>query len=252
MWIFLPGGLLMPARIPNGGSEGTADPKLTNDGEYTLQVRGRVDSHLQNFIRDYMEPLDLPFSDIEYTPQFDYNVRFYTTPAAFATAIAAATLDIDYLKFKPTAEDTGADGKPLYKDGRAYHNVLNSIWGSVCALGRPGGVWGRLSSSNPNGYQRSKDFGNKGYADRAVGASFGSRDPETEPNMDYIPDKDEYISDLLSELSDIPMDQWEDYVTAEDYELLTPFKITDHRNSRQQRKVLKKASKRYRRGASKK
>jgi len=248
MWIFVPGGLLMPARIPNGGSEGTADPKFTNDGEYTLQVRGRVDSHLQNFIRDYMKPMNLPYSEIEYTPQFDYNVRFYTTPDAFALAIAKAVLDIDYLKFKPTAE------RAEYKDGKAFHSVLNSIWGTVCQLGAPGGTWGAYSGINPNGYKPGK-ISRSSYRGWP---SFAKRDFETEPepelwdDMDYTPEKESYVSDLLSEMSDVPTNQWEDYLTSDDFELVKPYMKQAQRDERRFQKVIKKSQRKYRRGMAKK
>lgn len=247
MWIFVPGGLLMPARIPDGASEGTADPAFTNDGEYTLQVRGRVDSHLQNFIRDYMKPLGLPYSEIEYTPQFDYNVRFYTTPEAFALAIGKAVLDIDYLKFKPTAE------RAEYKDGKAFHSVLNSIWGTVCQLGTPGGVWGAYSATNPNGYTPGLISGSSRFGSWP---SFHKRDFETEPelwdDMDYTPEKEAYVSDLLSEMSDVPTDQWEDHVTHEDFELLKPYMKQAKRDERRFQKVIKKSHRKYRRGVASK
>lgn len=236
MWIFLPGGLLMPARTPNGGVEGRADPKFTHDGEYTMQVRGRVDSHLSNFIRDYMEPMGLPYSDIEYTPQFDYNVRFYTTPEAFSKAMEKAVLDIDFLKFKPTAERS-VNGKPLYKDGKKYHDVLNSIWGTLTSLGAPGGSWGTLSSSNPNGYV-------------GHGGALLERDTLTEPDwwsgvdygdeLDYIPDTELRTQTLLADLTEIPTDQWEDELDSEDFALVKPY-IAGIR--RQERRLYKKARK---------
>jgi hypothetical protein len=137
-WIFLPGGLLMPAEFPAD----KADPKFVPEGsDFDLQIRARVKSHLENFIRDYMEPMGLTYSEIEATPQMDYNFRFYCSREDFAKAIAEAMLNIDYMKFKPTAEDRDEEGKPLYADGKDYHSVLNTIWGSVTRLGRPGGVW---------------------------------------------------------------------------------------------------------------
>lgn len=152
MWLFLPGGLLMPSVVP----EGKGDPAFTNNGLWMMQVRARAKSHLENFIRDYME--EGTYSEIQATPSMDYNYRFYTTHEQLALATAKAILDIDYAKFKPTAERTDKDGNLLYEDGKEYHTVLNSIWSTVCRLGSPGGHYGAYTSSNPNGYKNAQDY----------------------------------------------------------------------------------------------
>ena len=152
MWLFLPGGLLMPSIVP----EGKGDPAFTNNGEWMMQVRARTRSHLVSFMDDYME--DGTYSEIEATPQMDYNFRFYTTHEALALAVAKSVLDIDYAKFKPTAERVDEKGKLLYEDGVEYHKVLNNIWSDVCKLGSPGGHYGAKSAINPNGYGSSKEY----------------------------------------------------------------------------------------------
>lgn len=134
MWDFTPFGLLMPAAVPMD----KADEKLT-EGKYDLQVRGRAASHLQYFMDNYMEPGSF-HDEIELTPSMDYNARFYTTREAYADGIRGVILDIDYKKFKPEAERLGDDGQLMYgtkDDTSLYHNVLNSIWGSVCRIGSP-------------------------------------------------------------------------------------------------------------------
>ena len=167
MWIFLPGGLLMPAEFPADLVDKTFVPEGSG---YDLQIRARVRSHLENFIRDYADPLDLPHSDVQMTPDMDYNCRIYMRREDFAIAMARAVLDIDFEKFKPTAERIGMDGKPLYKDGKAYHGVLNSIWGTLTRLGAPGGIWSY-------GYRRP--------AAGAVGASFYDRWDRGETRSSY-------------------------------------------------------------------
>lgn len=254
MWIFTPGGLLMPARTPNGGIEGTADPKFTNDGEYTMQVRGRVESHLTNFIRDYMEPMGLPYSEIERTPQLDYNVRFYTTPEAFSKAVAQAVLDIDFLKFKPTAERSKG-GIPLYKDGKAYHTVLNSIWGTLTRLGSPGGWWGARSHRNPQGYLPSSQYVGYGGSRPMTGASFYDRDTITEPDwwtgidgadeLDFVPSRERRVNNLLTDLAEIPVDQWEDELDSDDFALVKPY-IPEIR--KQEQRLQRMTRRRGRRG----
>lgn len=153
-WIFLPGGLIMPSQTPMD----EADFALTL-GYRDIQVRARLTEHLEYFIRTYMQPMELDFSEIEQTPHMDYNCRLYTTREDLAKAVGAAMMDIDYRKFKPTAE--GIDpttGKPFAK-GALYHGVLNSIWGSLLRLAPAGGVWGPRTKDNPNGYRSSGRVG---------------------------------------------------------------------------------------------
>lgn len=222
-WLFLPQGLVMPARVPNGGKEGTADPKFTDNGRFDIQVRGRKDSHLENVLRDYFTPLGLEHSEIEYTPQFDYNVRFYTTREALAQFYMQVALDTDSLKFKPLAEDKNEDGSLKYRDGHNYHSVLNSIWGVVTGIGRAGGSWGTYSATNPNGYKASKG--------KSIGSSFGSRlsdevglDGRYDDDFDsYSPRSSRRASDIISEMEGIPQSDWEDYLTRDEMELVEPY-----------------------------
>lgn len=197
MWIFLPSGLLMPADVPVD----LADKTLTDNGRLSLQVRGRIESHLSNFIRDYMAPMGLEFSEIEKTPQMDYNVRFYTTREDFGKALSQAVLDIDYKKFKPTAENTNADGTPRYKDGRAYHNVLNSIWGTLLQLAPAGGIWGTYSAENPRGAKRytPSSSGGSGYGATLASEYGGWLDKEVEHDSLWDDFEDSYVPDTLLE-----------------------------------------------------
>lgn len=259
MWIFAPEGLLMPARIPEGGAEGTVDPKwLGPNGEFTIQVRGRAKSHLSNVIRDYFEPLGLPYSDIQMTPEMDYNCRFYTTHEAMATVAYKMVMDVDFLKFKPQAERTDKDGKPLYKDGKEYHGVLNSIWGTVCRLGLPGGIWGTYSSTNPNGYKPKSGktlvpLNQQGTSGRTYGEALGGSDmysltQEDQPtdwradlaaeladddtwwsnaveddDGSYTPTNQAYIESIIDSLDGIPEDQWQDNLPPHEFALIEPF-----------------------------
>jgi hypothetical protein len=238
MWIFTPGGLLMPASLPTKEKDHVvADPKFTEDGKFDLQVRGRVDSHLQNFIRDYMDPLGLEHSKIQYTPKMDYNVRFYCKQEDFAKAVAQCVLDIDYLKYKPTAERRTPDGKYLmYEDGKAFHSVLNAIWSNVTRLGAPYGGsswWGQDSrsgsrrsasrlfpSSKRTGSTQWEDSALAGLSDEEADQLFGG--PETTadpvPTEDWVPDADTRAEELYLQLTDIPADQWSEFATAADLE----------------------------------
>ncbi len=91
-WIFLPAGLIMPSTFPAD----KVDPKyLGPDGDFDIQVRGRVESHLTNFIRDYVDPLGLAHSEIQLTPEMDYNARFYMRKQDLALAVGKSVHDID-------------------------------------------------------------------------------------------------------------------------------------------------------------
>lgn len=180
-WIFLPGGLLMPAETPMDLA-----PHSYTQGIRNLQVRARAKSHLENFINEYMEPLGLDYSDIQATPGMDYNFRFYTRRGEFAQAIAASIIDIDYEKFKPEAERKDAAGKPLYAEGKEYHSVLNSIWGTVTRLGSPGGAWGSYS-------------GGYGSTSRTVGGKYGgSYTPPKASTPAYTPAKNKPTAAALA------------------------------------------------------
>lgn len=249
MWIFLPGGLIMPSLAPMD----EADETLTL-GYRDIQVRARLREHLEHFIRDFMEPYGFEYSDIEMTPHMDYNCRFYTTKDELAKALALTVFDIDYRKFKPTAERLDAEGKPRYKSGSRYHGLLNSIWGSVLRLAPAGGSWGPRSKDNPNGYSSG---GRKGNYGGSTGSSFGTRsdyplfdelhDPEGWQVPDFESPEEAYVQELLTDLEGIPTDQWEDELTTEDYERVLPYKAEYHRDEkrreRQRRSIDKEIHK---------
>jgi hypothetical protein len=148
MWIFLQGGLIMPSQAPMD----EANPELTL-GYRDIQVRARLTEHLEYFIRTYMSDLD--HSEIELTPHMDYNARFYTTREELGLAMTMAVMDIDYRKFKPTAERIDPTTGKKFAHGAKYHSVLNSIWSSLLRLAPAGGVWGPRSKENPDGYETS-------------------------------------------------------------------------------------------------
>lgn len=243
MWLFLPGGLLMPAEFPAD----LVDPKYMDDAKtFDLQVRARVVSHLENFIRDYLVPLGLEHSEIQKTPEMDYNCRIYMRRADFAVAIGQAILDIDFEKFKPTAERTFEDGTPMYEGGKAYHGVLNSIWGTVCRLGSPGGIW--AAGGSAWGAARSKYTGRtygdysagryrpfstvEDYVDRTARAwEDSTNEEESDPdnlwndlidaNFPVAEDQDEYYVPasherrqmILESVEGIPASEWADWLT---------------------------------------
>lgn len=229
MWLFLPLGLLMPASVPTA----KVDPKwLGPEGKYDIQVRVRDKSHVENFIRDYLDPMGLPHSDIQDNPDMDYNHRIYMDKGDFAKAIAQATLDIDYEKFKPTAERRDAEGHALYPKGRIYHDVLNSVWGTVCKLGTPGGVWGTYSKTNPKGqlpYKGKGRYSGYSYDGRYAGVTGGIKAVGLHSDLDGIDNSfrdyelgvPDYISEeylegemLVDELMNdgIPRGEWEMYL----------------------------------------
>lgn len=213
MWIFLPGGLLMPATLPSKRHDGVeVAKKWTRNGKFDLQVRGRVKSHLENFIRDYMDPMKLPHSAIQMTLKMDYDCRFYCTQEDFSKAVAQAVLDIDYQKFKPTALRKDSKGEPLYKDGNQYHHKLNAIWGVVASLGRPygGSFWGRGADTDRAPETRRTTWTAPAFNDT----------PSPMPDVleDYVPAADVIAEELYKQLKDLPHAQWSEFAPAEDLE----------------------------------
>lgn len=131
MWIFTVDGLLMPAAVPTE----LADKRLTRKGQLDLQVRGRAPEHLSRFRGRFFKAKHrqagrVMASAIELTPEKDYQCRFYTTRSAFASVLAEAIGEIDYLKFKPAAGLVA---------GAPYESALNAVWN---VLARDYGAWG--------------------------------------------------------------------------------------------------------------
>lgn len=140
--------MMMPALAPME----KADPKLTL-GYRELQVRGRLISHLQDFIDNFMDPFELDHSEIEETPWADYTCRFYCTREAYGRAMANAMMGIDYASFKVQSERKNPDGTLRYPKGKEYHDVLTSVWSVSARLNPPGGYYAPRSPQNPRGYE---------------------------------------------------------------------------------------------------
>jgi len=237
-WIFLSDSMLMPSLAPMD----KADPKLTL-GRRTMQVRGRLRSHLENFIENYGEGLDI--SEVEDTPFADYTCRFYATPEAFAEAMKRAMLDIDYRKFKDTAERPRKKTGKVPEKAKEYHSVLMTIWSATQRVGRAGGWYGAYSASNPRGYRprSASEHVNYGGTAPRLGSTFLGDDDRwwEDDDFDYTPSREERIESLLEEVQDIPTDQWEDFLDPDEYELVRP-RIPEIR--RQERRLQRMVSRR--------
>lgn len=218
MWIFLPGGLLMPAAFP---ADKVDEKYLGPEADYDLQIRARVESHLTNFIRDYM-PED-SYSEIQKTPEMDYNFRFYCRAEVFAEAMKAAVMDIDYLKFKPTAEDKYEDGTVKYADGKKYHSVLNSIWGTVCRLGSPGGVWAKgpyKPRPYTGSYLSTETYKNR-IEDRFLAEDVASLGNLADfDDLDWYSPSEERRQSIFDKVEGLPASEWADYLSDEEIGLI--------------------------------
>lgn len=269
MWIFTEQGLLMPAAIPVD----KVDPKYMKPG-FDLQVRGRVKVHLERWADKYMAPST--YSDIEETPDLDYNVRFYCNHNDFAWAMGKAIADIDYKKFKPVAE------KPEYgKEGKEYHQVLNSIWSTVTRLGSPGGYWAPWSPTNPKGYKPS-EYSSRYTTPKSIGTAYkGSKytggkitaatslfsnygdgwleedgedylaDQQFEPkydasDMDWIPFAEEEAEIVIDDLrrGGIPTREWQDSCTENEWACIKPFFQREVRREKRENRKARRAAKR--------
>lgn len=111
MWVFTPFGILMPSLRP--------PHTVPADDDRLLQVRARRQKDLLILRHEYLpelgEVIEIPYSDYEY--------RAYCTHEQWAAALTQMSMDIDYVKFKPTTEDK-------YHDAQ-LHSVYNRVWGTL-------------------------------------------------------------------------------------------------------------------------
>ena len=247
MWIFADFGLLMPSEVPESVKNTPEVEKWTNSGEYDIQVRARLSEHLEYFMDNFME--EGTFNPtIQATPDKDYNFRFYTSREALAEGIKNVALSIDYSKFKPTSE--------RFAWNKKYHEVLNDIWTSLCALASPGGVWGPKSEENPTGYDKASRWGSSWsrhdsrYDDTSrVGSSFFSDEELREFGIipDYEPEADIEARRLIDELDSygIDYDQWRDFSTESEWILL---RNEVDRRAREAKKAHRASKKNRRKG----
>lgn len=239
MWLFLSDSMMMPSLAPMD----KADPQLTL-GRRTLQIRGRLRSHLNNFIENYGEGLD--FSEIEDNPYADYTCRFYATPEAFGEAMKRAIMDIDYKKFKDTAKRPRKLTGLVPERAQEYAGVLMSVWSITQRVGRAGGFYSPRSASNPNGYDPNRRYSGSvgssfyGSSKSKPTTSWGTPLFDDEPDwwndldeddldeddlddFDYTPRRERHALDLLADLAEVPTDQWEDELTEDDFTLVKPY-----------------------------
>lgn len=108
MWIFTSFGAFMPALRP---------PETVPDGDVAvLQIRARRQVDLTRLRRHYMPELERTYR----IPGSDYQYRAHCTRADLASAMVRITLDIDYVKFKPTTVDVWRD--------HDLHDVYLNVW----------------------------------------------------------------------------------------------------------------------------
>ena len=277
MWAFFDFGLLMPALVPAKVKDRPDVLKWTNNGEYNLQVRGRLREHLQYFMDNFME--EGKFNpEIQATPDKDYNFRFYTSVEAYAEGLKQAALKIDYEKYKQTTE--------RFPWNKKFHSICNSIWATVCNLNQPGGFYGPKSAENPRGYSTKGTYGTwrdddwyeerHNQVGRRIGDTFGIPDEEWEryenerPMVDFGDDQkywweadgeeehiyvapdgeiievDEDTDIILEELdsADIPMSQWWSYTTPAEFNRVAVL-LKNHFSKKVLRSMRKKNLKKH-------
>lgn len=114
MWVMTSFGILMPAKRPEKYTPSWDDR--------TMQIRARCSHHLDILRAEYMKGA---LGETIYSPDKDYEYRAYCTPDSWAVAMMKMSLDIDYVKFKPTTY--------RYQDTK-LHDVYNRIWGVVISM----------------------------------------------------------------------------------------------------------------------
>jgi len=210
MWIFADYGYLLPAITAEDDiMRKHEDWNLySNNGEFTFQIRARLSEHLEHYLDNYGE--EGTYGPIWRTPDHDYNFRVMTTQEAFAEAMKKSIMAIDYRNFK--------DQSTKYPRGKEYHDLLISIWSASCKLNEPGGIYGRWTPENPNGYGSVDSIFDKYVRDDdwVVGDSWRNENLNIESN-----DMDELIS-FMDEV-DIPMAEWWEYSSPREFALLKPY-----------------------------
>lgn len=259
MWIFSPSGLLMPGLVPTVNGKSVANPELTRDGAFELQVRARLRSHLEYFIMENFVPLGLEYSDIEATPQMDYNYRFYTTRENLALAVANQVRAIDYVKYKEQSERKDSDGKPMYPDGKKFHNVLVRAWGLLTDLNPAGGWYGTYSTDNPRGSKSRSSYTGSNRpvtASNSILAEHYGQGSESAATDDWLPEGEQEADILMESLwtDGIPREQWEDELSPTELDLLKRYYPNEFSPRDTPRRVTRRAekSKRGRKAARKK
>lgn len=136
MWIMTHFGILMPALRPK-------DTVLPGD-ERVVQIRARRAQDL-NYLRDHYAPYLGKTIALGNT---DYQYRAYCTREDLADIMAKLALDMDYVKFKETAE--------VYHGDKKLHAVYMRIWGVVLDAFETGSLYARpkhRTAPKPNDQQ---------------------------------------------------------------------------------------------------
>lgn len=112
MWVCTSWGVLMPGLRPEG--------TVTEGDDKVLQVRARRKKDLEILRDKYMKD-DL--GEIFSLPHTDYEWRAYCTLESWGVALGKIGADIDYVKFKETAEK-------VYND-HELHSLYLSMWSTI-------------------------------------------------------------------------------------------------------------------------
>lgn len=108
MFVATSNGMFMPALRPPGTFDPERDPRV-------LQVRTRRAKDLNALRRDYLPELGKTIK----LRGTDYEYRAYCTRAQWGAALARMAEDIEYVKFKDTAQD------------EQLHRLYLEMWGSI-------------------------------------------------------------------------------------------------------------------------
>jgi hypothetical protein len=114
MWVMTSWGVLMPGLRPDG--------TIPEGDNRVLQVRARRKKDLEMLKEKYMGD---ELGDIISLAHTDYEWRAYCTLEAWGRALGQIGADIDYVKFKETAEKK--------YDDHQLHSLYLSVWSTIFA-----------------------------------------------------------------------------------------------------------------------
>lgn len=193
MWVMTHFGILMPSLRPIE----TFDPAVD---DRHIQVRARRSRELNYLRRNYAPWL----GDTIFIGDTDYQYRAYCTHAQLGDIMTQLSLEIDYVKFKPTTDR---------HNDTTLHSVYNRIWSVVLGAWPAGSSYDEPWPPAKARGKRTKKSKNKNLAAR-VAAPFSSRRLRTTVTVEDVGD-DGLVNEYARGNRNFRKQWWEDLGSGE-------------------------------------